>query len=114
MSKKIKEIKKILKICIVLCILFILVVFGFFIKHTHSFENYKMSKWLELSPQQQIYTLNKIVTESENTDLIIACLTKIANLPDSDEMIIRDAAALCYNGIKLSKQDDNNKQAKDE
>ena len=112
MSERTKKIKRLLKICIIICILSVFVVFGFFIKHTHNFENYKMSKWLGLSQQQQIYTLNKIIPESETSDLMIACMTKIAGLPDSDEMIIRDAAALCYNGIKLSAQDDNKQEKK--
>ena len=35
-------------------------------------------------------------------DLMMLCMNKIADLPDSSEMIIQSAASLCYNGIKLN------------
>jgi hypothetical protein len=37
----------------------------------------------------------------KNIDLLVACIDKMATLPDSGEMTIRDAASLCYTGIQL-------------
>ena len=107
---KIQQIKLILKISIVVCVLGIFLVLGFFVKPIRTFEKSPMKKWLSLSEQEQITTVQNIVPNAENQDLLIQCITKIATLPDSNKMIIHDAAVLCYNGIKLNSKPDENKQ----
>ena len=105
---KLQQIKLFIKISIVVCILGMFIVLGFFVKPIRTFEKSHMKKWLTLSEQEQITTVQKIVPNAENQDLLISCITKIAELPDSNEMVIHDAAVLCYNGIKLnSKTEDN-------
>ena len=34
-------------------------------------------------------------------NLLVACVDKMARLPDSSEMAIRDAVSLCHTGIQL-------------
>lgn len=99
---KIQQIKLLIKISIVICILFAFVIFGFFVKPTRTFENSNMKKWGNLSEQEKITTLQQIIPNSENQELLINCINKISTLPDADDMVIRDAAVLCYNGIKLN------------
>ena len=101
-KNKIQQIKLVIKISIVVCVLGIFLALGFFVKPIHTFEKSPMKKWLSLSEQEQITTVQRIVPNAENQDLLIQCITKIANLPDSNKMIIHDAAVLCYNGIKLN------------
>lgn len=98
-----RKIKRFIKVSVALAIIVLAVILGFFVKHSHTFENNNMQKWLEITDTQRITTLEKIVKEPENQDLIVSCVTKIAQLPDSNEMIIRDAISLCYNGIKLNR-----------
>lgn len=104
MSKttKIKLIKRILKVSIAGAVLVVLIVLGFFVKNTRTFENADMKKWLALTESQQIATLNRVVANFDNQTLLIKCVTKIAKLPDSDKMDIRDAIVICYNGIKIN------------
>ncbi len=99
---KLQKIKYVIKITIVCVLLFAFVVLGFCVKHNYTFENSSIKKWLILSEQQRISTLKRIVPDMQNTELLIQCVTKIAELPDSGTMDIRDGAALCYNGIKLN------------
>ena len=99
---KIQQIKLIIKIAIVVCVLCVFLILGFFVKPIHTFEKSHMKKWLSLSEQERITTVQRIVQNAENQDLLINCITKIAELPDSNKMIINDAAVLCYNGIKLN------------
>ena len=99
---KLQQIKLFIKISIVVCILGMFIVLGFFVKPIRTFEKSHMKKWLTLSEQEQITTVQKIVPNAENQDLLISCITKIAELPDSNKMVIHDAAVLCYNGIKLN------------
>ena len=99
---KIQQIKLFIKISIVVSILVLFVVLGFFVKPIRTFEKAHMKKWLTLSEQEQITTVQRIVPNAEHQDLLINCITKIAELPDSNKMVIHDAAVLCYNGIKLN------------
>ena len=84
------------------CALTVFVVLGFFVQPVKTFEKSHMTKWLALSEQERITTVQRIVPNAEQQDLLINCITKIAELPDSNKMIIHDAAVLCYNGIKLN------------
>ncbi len=108
MKKRVRKIKKLLKIGIIICILSTFVILGFFVKYSYDFENYKMTKWVKITESQQINTLKKIVSDISDSELLIACMNKIASLPDSGEMTIRSAAVLCYNGIKMNIPNDEN------
>ncbi len=99
---KIQQLKLVIKISIIICVFIVFVVLGFFVKPVRTFENSHMKKWLSLSEQERITTVQRIVPNAEEQDLLINCITKIAELPDSNEMIIHDAVVLCYNGIKLN------------
>ncbi len=103
---KIQQIKLVIKISIVICVLSIFVGLVFFAQPIRTFEKSHMKKWLSLSEQERITTIQRIVPNAEQQDLLIDCITKIAELPDSNKMIIHDAAVLCYNGIKLNSQSD--------
>jgi len=100
-----QKFKRVIKVSVALCLLILLVVLGFFVKHIYTFENANMKKWLSLSEQQRVLTLKRVMPNFdslEDQDLLIQCITKIAQLPDSQTMDIRDAASLCYNGIKIN------------
>lgn len=99
---KLQKIKLFIKISIVFVVCCTFVVLGFFVKPIRTFENSNMKKWTMLSEQDKITTIQRIVPNAENQDLLIDCVTKISNLPNSNEMIIRDATVLCYNGIKFN------------
>ena len=101
---KIQLIKTFIKISIIIFVLCTFVVLGFFVKPTRTFENASMKRWANLTKKQQIETIEHIVKTSENQDLLLECVTKISSLPKSGEMQIRDATALCYNGIKLNSE----------
>ena len=98
-----QKIKLFIKIAIVCVVCMIFVVFGFFVKPIRTFENSNMKKWLVLAEQDRIMTIQRIIPNAEDQDLLIECITKISGLPNSNEMLIRDAAVLCYNGIKFNK-----------
>ena len=101
-SEHIKKIKLFIKVFIVTVIIILLVVLGFFVNHTYNYENGNMKKWLTLTEQQKIDTMNSIVGMSENQELLISCVDKIAQLEESEKMNIKSATAICYNGIKLN------------
>ena len=99
---KVQQIKLFIKISIVVVVLGIFIVLGFFIKPVPSFENSNLKKWANLSEIQKISTVEHIVKDASNQDLLIQCINKISELSGAGEMQIRDATALCYNGIKIN------------
>lgn len=107
---KLRIIKRLIKITIAICVLIALVFLGFFVKYNYTFENSDMSKWLTLSENQRFSTLRRVIPDHDiDQNLLIQCVTKIAELPDSDKMDIRDAIALCYSGIKTNTNTNNEK-----
>jgi len=107
-NTKIQKIKLFIKASIIIAVLFVFVVLGIFVRPSSSnFENSHMKKWLVLNKQQRIFTLNRVVNDADDQELLLQCVDKIAGLPDSDDMLIRDAISICYNGIKINIQKTN-------
>lgn len=100
---KIQQIKRVIKIAVASSLVLLLVVLGFFVQYTNqTYENTNMKKWKKLTDSQKITTLNYVVKHNPDSELMLACMNKISTLSDANEMMVRDAAALCYNGIKLN------------
>ena len=110
MATKIRIIKRIIKITVATVVLVALVFLGFFVKYNYTFENANMEKWLGLSESQRIATINRVIPNPDNRELLVQCVTKIAELPDSDKMDIRDAISICYNGIKANSESQNDEK----
>lgn len=61
-----------------------------------------LKNWAAASADQRATTTRVIVASDDaDIDLIVACVSKMATLPDSHEMIVRDAISLCHTGIIL-------------
>ena len=99
---RIQKIKNFIKILVASVLVIMFIVLTFFIKHNHSFENSNMKKWDSLTDIQRMTTIQQVIPDFEQDDLFIACMNKIAKLPESNNMIIQSAISLCYNGIKLN------------
>ena len=103
-NTKIQTIKLFIKASIIVAVLFVFIVFGIFIRPNHTFENSRVKKWSFLDEQQRVSTLNRVIKNADNQELLFQCVDKIASLPDSNEMLIRDAIAICYSGIQMNAQ----------
>lgn len=104
---KIQKIKLFIKLSIITSVLCVFVVCGIFLHPSHTFENANMKKWQSLTQEQRTHTIGLVIKDDvTDQDLLIKCVDKIASLPDSNEMLIRDAAAICYGGIQLNTSKD--------
>lgn len=99
---KIQQIKLVIKASIILGVLIIFVVLGIFVRPVTSFENSYMKKWLSLDEAQRVITIQRVVKNTSDQELLMKCVDKIASLPDSNEMLIRDAIVICHNGIQMN------------
>ena len=82
----------------------IFIVLGIFIRPTTTFENARMGKWSKLSDAQRVSTIERVVKDFDGNELLLKCVDKIANLPNSNEMLIHDAIVLCNGGIQMNLQ----------
>ncbi|MBP5363973.1 MAG: hypothetical protein J6Y49_01325 [Alphaproteobacteria bacterium] len=91
-------LKFLLGIAVLLAVFFIF----FHTQRSNDLSVGNLKNWASASADQRIATA-RVVTASDdaNIDLIVACVSKMATLPDSHEMIVRDAISLCHTGIIL-------------
>ena len=94
-------IKRYFKIFIGIAALTLCICVFFFVSRAADLENGNMNNWLAASVEQRTAAVKILTGGDEHTELMVACLDKIAALPDSSEMMVRDAASLCYTGIQL-------------
>ena len=60
-----------------------------------------LKNWTSSNNDERVSTIRTLVGSDENIDIIVACVGKIATLPDADKMTIADAARLCHMGMQL-------------
>ena len=60
-----------------------------------------LKNWASANSEERASTVRTLIGGDENIDIVVACVGKIATLPDSGEMTIADAARLCNMGMQL-------------
>ena len=103
-----QQIKLFIKISIAVCVLAIFVVIGIFMRPTRTFENAPLNKWLLLNEQQRISTIQRVVHNPIDSDILIKCVDKIAALQKSNEMQTQYAIVFCDKAMIQS--EDKNEQ----
>lgn len=97
-----KFIKKYLKFIIGICVLLgVVFVFVTMPHRSSSLETGKLKDWRAASIERRIAAAKILTASDTNLDLLVACVDKMATLPESADMPVRDAAELCFMGIKL-------------
>ena len=99
---KIQKLKLFIKASIIIGVLFVFVVCGILLHPVHTFENASMKKWLSLDETQRASTIERVIKDSVDTELMIKCVSKIATLENSNEMAVKDAIVICDAGIKAN------------
>lgn len=94
-------IKKYFKIFIGIAVLILAVVVFFFSQQSSDLETGVLKDWRAAPMDRRVASAQILTGADKNIDLLVACIDKMATLPDSGEMAIRDAASLCYTGIQL-------------
>ncbi len=94
-------IKKYLKLFIGGGVLILVLVVFFFAKHSSALETGSLQDWRAASIDRRVSAAQILTGSDSDVDLLVACVNKMASLPDSSEMTVRDAVSLCNTGIKL-------------
>ena len=94
-------LKKYLKFFIgVAALLVILIMFGQ-TRATTSLEVGQLKDWRDATVERKIVAVKVLTAQEENLDLLVKCIDKMASLPDSSNLPVRDATELCFMGVKL-------------
>ncbi len=94
-------IKKYFKIFIGIAVLIMVVVVFFFAQSSSTLETGVLKDWRAADQDRRVAAAQILVGADKNTNLLVECIDKMATLPDSGEMAIRDAASLCHTGMQL-------------
>lgn len=94
-------VKKYLKFVIGICVLILAIVVFFMTQRTSDLEGGTLKTWRAASQERRIAAVKILTASDTDSDLLVKCVDKIASLPDSGEMAIRDAVSLCYTGLQL-------------
>lgn len=94
-------LKKYIKFIIGAAVLVLVGVAFFLIMRSSDLESGTMRNWRAASAARRETTVKILTGGEEHTELMMQCMDKIATLPDSFEMPIKDAASLCFMGIQL-------------
>ena len=94
-------IKKYFKNFIGIAVLILVIVVFFFAQRSSTLETGVLKDWRAADLDRRVAAVQILVGADENTDTLVACIDKMATLPDSGEMAIRDAASLCHTGMQL-------------
>lgn len=96
-----KFIKKYFKIFIGIAVLILVIVVFFFAQRSSTLETGVLKDWRAASIDRRVAAAQILTGSSDNIDMLVACVDKMATLPESGEMEIRAAMSLCHTGIKL-------------
>ncbi len=96
-----KNVKLILKLFIgVAALLLVMVVFSCTLRKGN-LETDNLKAWRAASLDRRSAAVRMLTATDSDTELMVACVDKIATLPDSGEMAVRDAVSLCYTGAQI-------------
>lgn len=94
-------VKKYFKIFIGISVLILAVIVFFFAQRSSTLETSTLKDWRSAPMDRRISAIQIMTGADNDIELLVACVDKMATLPDSGEMMVRDAASLCYTGNQL-------------
>ncbi len=97
-----EKMKSVLKFMLGIAVLLIAFFVFFHTQQSNDLAAGNLKNWAAAAADQRVATARVLVASDDaNIDLIVACVNKMATLPDAHEMIVRDAISLCHTGIVL-------------
>ena len=94
-------VKKYFKIFIGVAVLIMVLVVFFFAQRSGTLETGVLKDWRAAALDRRIAAAQILTGADKKVDLLVACVDKMATLPESGEMAVRDAMSLCHTGVKL-------------
>ena len=85
-------------------LLLVVAVFSFTMKkaYSKSLDSGNLKDWAKASEQQRMDAIKTITGSDANIEVLTACVSRMAVLPDAENTPVKDAAALCQLGLLLN------------
>lgn len=96
-----KKLKKVLLFVIGIFALLAAVYMFIGVQKTTSLESGTLKDWRSASVERRVAAVKILRASDENLDILVKCVDKMATLPDSSDMAVRDATELCFMGMQL-------------
>ncbi|MDR0741691.1 MAG: hypothetical protein LBF28_02865 [Rickettsiales bacterium] len=93
--------KKHFKLFIGISAIILFAVVFFFLSKSGELETGSMTRWKSAPVERRAAAVKILTGTDDGADLMVRCLDKIADLPESADMPVKDAASLCFMGIQL-------------
>lgn len=101
-----QTLKNHFKFVVGVAVILIIAMTSFILLKHGDLENGELRSWISASESRKFAAV-KILTGSDfDTGVMVACISKMAMIPDAGKMKIQDAASLCAVGIVLNKNED--------
>ncbi|MDR1338149.1 MAG: hypothetical protein LBJ73_03945 [Rickettsiales bacterium] len=94
-------VKKYMKLLIGVAAVILFAVAFFIMNRSSDLETGNLKHWKSASLARRGAAAQILTGTDEHTDLMVRCLDKVASLPDSADMPVKDAASLCFTGIQM-------------
>ena len=94
-------LKKYLKFFVGIGVLLIAIFVFVQTQKTTALESGQLKHWRSASVERRMAAIKVLTASENNLDLLVKCVDKIASLPDSGDMPVRDAVELCFVGVQL-------------
>ncbi|MGI5845916.1 MAG: hypothetical protein ACOX7D_01900 [Alphaproteobacteria bacterium] len=102
-----KVVKANLKLIVgILALVLAAAIFFIAMKSQSNLEEGNLRAWLSASDSRRAAAIEILTGTTENLDLMVLCVSKMASMPDSGKLKVRDAASLCSVGIALRKNNE--------
>ena len=81
----------------------LLAIFVFFTlpRQDAALESAYLKDWRGATVERRVAAAKVLTASENNLELLVACVDKMATLPDSTDMPVRDAMELCFVGMQL-------------
>lgn len=96
-----KFLKKSLIFIIGIFVLLFVVSIFIRLQKTTALESGQLKDWRAASIERRLDAVKILTASDKDLDLLVKCVDKMAALPDSSDMPVRDATQLCLMGIQL-------------
>jgi len=64
-------------------------------------ETGELKDWASSANDRRLAAVKILTGSDENSDIMVACITRMSALPDASKMKVKDAASLCAVGVAL-------------
>lgn len=96
-----KRIKLLLGLLIVAAVLIFVILVFIGAQRGSNLETGTLQDWRAASLERRAAAVQILAATTDNNELLVACVDKMATLPDSASMEITTAVSLCNTGLQL-------------